>query len=166
MPTTLSRRRNLKLSCNGYCYSPVTLAISFLTPLQVPAQLAQLLTKWDAVGSWSNWGSTVTRTLFPALKKVIDGEDAGGITKLVHWKGGGGFRYFHIAPSLLEQDKFGNWIISKQYNAAMLAEAMCKLEGFTYAPSETEYWNHGYSTEQDFHLMSLRRRSHASNLKS
>ena len=32
----------------------------------------------------------------------------------------------------------------------MLAEAMCKLEGFTYAPSETEYWIHGRSTEQDF----------------
>jgi adenine-specific DNA-methyltransferase len=88
--------------------------------------------------------------IIPRLKKVIDGEDDGGITKLVDWKGGGGFRYFHIAPSLLEQDKFGNWIISKQYNAAMLAEAMCKLEGFTYAPSETEYWNHGHSTEQDF----------------
>jgi adenine-specific DNA-methyltransferase len=32
----------------------------------------------------------------------------------------------------------------------MLAEAMCKLEGFTYAPSETEYWMQGHSTEQDF----------------
>ena len=32
----------------------------------------------------------------------------------------------------------------------MLAEAMCKLEGFTYAPSDTEYWMHGFSTEQDF----------------
>jgi adenine-specific DNA-methyltransferase len=32
----------------------------------------------------------------------------------------------------------------------MLAEAMCKFEGFTYAPSDTEYWMHGYSTERDF----------------
>jgi adenine-specific DNA-methyltransferase len=88
--------------------------------------------------------------IIPRLKKVIDGEDAGGITEAAEWKGGGGFRYFHIAPSLLEQDRFGNWIISKQYNAAMLAEAMCKLEGFSYDPSETEYWNHGHSTEQDF----------------
>src|SRR5207249_7095942 len=53
-------------------------------------------------------------------------------------------------PSLLERDKFGNWIISRQYKPEMLAEAMCKLEGFTYAPSDTEYWMHGYSTEQDF----------------
>jgi len=32
----------------------------------------------------------------------------------------------------------------------MLAEALCKLEGFTYAPSETEFWRHGHSTESDF----------------
>ena len=43
------------------------------------------------------------------------------------WKGGGGFRYYRLAPSLLEKDRFGNWVIAKDYNAAMLAEAMCKL---------------------------------------
>ena len=32
----------------------------------------------------------------------------------------------------------------------MLAEALCKLEGFTYAPSDSIYWQHGHSTEQDF----------------
>src|SRR3989338_7042135 len=32
----------------------------------------------------------------------------------------------------------------------MLAEAICKLEGFTYAPSDTVYWQHGRSTEKDF----------------
>ena len=32
----------------------------------------------------------------------------------------------------------------------MLAEAVCKLEGFTYAPSDCVYWQHGYSTERDF----------------
>ena len=32
----------------------------------------------------------------------------------------------------------------------MLAEALCKLEGFVYAPSETIYWQHGHSTERDF----------------
>ncbi len=72
--------------------------------------------------------------IIPRLKKVIDGEDPGGVTEATGWKGGGGFRYFRLAPSLLEKDKWGNWVISKEYNAAMLAEAMCKLEGFTYAP--------------------------------
>ena len=88
--------------------------------------------------------------IIPRLKKVIDGTDPGGITESVGWEGGGGFRYYTLAPSLLEKDSFGNLIVSKKYNPAMLAEALCKLEGFTYAPSETEFWRHGHSTESDF----------------
>lgn len=88
--------------------------------------------------------------IIPRLKKVIDGDDAGGITDSVGWKGGGGFRYFRVAPSLLQQDRWGNWIINKEYNAEMLAAAICKLEGFTYAPNDAHYWQHGYSTEADF----------------
>ncbi len=90
--------------------------------------------------------------IVPRLKKVIDGEDQGGISKAVEWKGGGGFRYYTMAPSLLEEDKYGNWVISKDYNPAMLAEAMCKHMGFTYVPSQEadEYWNHGHSTECDY----------------
>lgn len=88
--------------------------------------------------------------IIPRLKKVIDREDLGGVTEAVGWKGGGGFRYYRIAPSLLEKDKWGNWVISKEFNAAMLAEAVCKLEGFQYAPSDSIYWQHGHSTERDF----------------
>jgi adenine-specific DNA-methyltransferase len=88
--------------------------------------------------------------IIPRMRKVIDGDDSGGITEAVGWKGGGGFRYYKLAPSLLQQDQFGNWIINKQYNAPMLAQAVCKIEGFTYAPSDTVYWQHGHSTESDF----------------
>ncbi|MBI3343863.1 MAG: site-specific DNA-methyltransferase [Gammaproteobacteria bacterium] len=88
--------------------------------------------------------------IIPRLKKVVDGEDPGGITQAVSWRGGGGFRYYRLAPSLLGKDKWGNWVINADYNAAMLAEALCKLEGFTYAPSDSVYWQHGYSTERDF----------------
>ncbi len=88
--------------------------------------------------------------IIPRLKKVIDGEDPGGITEVVAWRGGGGFRYYRLAPSLLEKDKWGNWVIHHDYNAAMLAEAVAKLEGFTYAPSDAVYWQHGHSTERDF----------------
>ncbi|EAY9564115.1 site-specific DNA-methyltransferase [Salmonella enterica] len=88
--------------------------------------------------------------IVPRLKKVIDGEDQGGITKSVNWQGGGGFRYLRLAPSLLKKDHWGNWVINKEYNAEMLAEAMCKHMNFTYAPSQTQYWNHGYSTETDY----------------
>jgi len=88
--------------------------------------------------------------IIPRLKKVIDGEEKGGITEAVGWQGGGGFRYFRLAPSLLETDKWGREVISKAYNAAMLAEALCKLGGFLYAPSDAVYWQQGHSTEQDF----------------
>ncbi|HBQ6251224.1 TPA: site-specific DNA-methyltransferase [Klebsiella variicola subsp. variicola] len=86
----------------------------------------------------------------PRLRKVVNGEDQGGISKSVDWKGGGGFRYLRLAPSLLKKDSWGNWVINKEYNAEMLAEAMCKHMNFTYAPSQTQYWNHGYSTEADY----------------
>ena len=88
--------------------------------------------------------------IIPRLRKVIGGEDAGGVTQAVGWKGGGGFRYYRLAPSLLEKDKWGNWVIHRDYNASMLTEALCKLEGFTYAPSDAVYWQHGHSTERDF----------------
>lgn len=98
--------------------------------------------------------------IIPRLQKVIDGEDPGGITKAVEWMGGGGFRYYRLAPSLLEKDRWGNYIINKEYNAAMLAEALCKLEGFNYAPSETTYWQHGHSTERDFIYVTTANLSH------
>ncbi|GAB2937570.1 site-specific DNA-methyltransferase [Aquaspirillum soli] len=88
--------------------------------------------------------------IIPRLKKVIDGEDQGGISKAVNWQGGGGFRYYKLAPSLIVNDRWGNPIINPDYNAAMLAEALAKLEGFNYAPSEVQWWQHGHSSERDF----------------
>ncbi len=88
--------------------------------------------------------------VIPRLKKVVDGADPGGVTDTVGWKGGGGFRYYRLAPTLLSLDRWGRRVISKEYNPDMLAEAICKLEGFTYAPSDSFYWQHGKSTERDF----------------
>lgn len=88
--------------------------------------------------------------IIPRMKKVIDGQDPGGVTEVTSWKGGGGFRYFKLAPSLLMQDKWSQWVISKEYNASMLAEALCKLEGFRYEPSDSIFWMQGCSTETDF----------------
>jgi len=88
--------------------------------------------------------------IIPRLKKVIDGADRGGITESVGWNGGGGFRYYQLAPSLIVNDRWSNPVINPGYNAAMLAEALAKLEGFTYAPSETRWWEHGHSSERDF----------------
>jgi adenine-specific DNA-methyltransferase len=86
----------------------------------------------------------------PRLKKVVDGTDQGGISKAVNWKGGGGFKYYYLAPSLLKEDKYSNWIIDERYNADMLAAAMAKHEGFRYSPDPEIYWKQGKSTEKDY----------------
>ncbi|GJQ23821.1 MAG: site-specific DNA-methyltransferase [Candidatus Brocadia sapporoensis] len=117
----------------------------------------------------------------PRLRKVVDGTDQGGISKIVHtpgssqvrneptpspsqegnkkvpssegkqgWVGGGGFKYYYLAPSLLKKDKHDNWIIDERYNADMLAAAMAKHEGFRYCPDEHIYWKQGRSTEKDY----------------
>ncbi len=84
------------------------------------------------------------------LQKVIDGSDQGGISKAQNWKGGGGFKFYELAPSLLNRDKHGNLVINKEYNADMLAAAMAKHQGFTYSPDAKKYWKQGYSSEHDF----------------
>ena len=88
--------------------------------------------------------------IVPRLQKVIDGQDPGGVTQATGWQGGGGFRYYELAPTLLSTDRWGNLVINPEYDAAMLAAAMCKLEGFTYAPSEVLWWQQGHSSERDF----------------
>lgn len=88
--------------------------------------------------------------IIPRLQKVIDGQDPGGVTEATGWKGGGGFRYYSLAPSLIVNDRWGNPVINPAYNPAQLSEALCKLEAFSYAPSETRWWQHGHSSERDF----------------
>ena len=83
------------------------------------------------------------------MKKVIEGEQ-GGISKSVNWQGGGAFRFYELAPSLLNHDKYGNLVINKDYNADMLAAAMAKHQGFTFSPDAELYWKQGHSSEHDF----------------
>jgi adenine-specific DNA-methyltransferase len=85
----------------------------------------------------------------PRLKAVVDGEQ-GGISKAVNWQGGGGFRFYELAPSLLKKDNHGNWVISEKYNAEMLAAAMAKQEGFHYSPDSEFFWKQGFSTEKSY----------------
>lgn len=96
----------------------------------------------------------------PRLNKVIDGADPGGITSAVEWKGGGGFRYYRLAPSLLEKDPWGNWVISKEFDAAKLSQAVCKLMGFVYQPDERYYWMQGRSSETDFIYVTTQNLTH------
>jgi len=88
--------------------------------------------------------------IIPRLKKVCDGTDQGGISKTVNWQGGGGFKYYYMAPSLLKKDRYGQWVINQEYNATMLAAAMAKHENFRYCPDEVSYWKQGQSSEKDY----------------
>jgi adenine-specific DNA-methyltransferase len=86
---------------------------------------------------------------YPRLKAVVNGEQS-GISKAINWQGGGGFKFYTLAPSLVQKDKYGTEIINPQYNANMLAAAMAKQEGFRYQPDENNYWKQGMSSEKDF----------------
>lgn len=86
----------------------------------------------------------------PRLKRVVLGEDKGGITEATNWTRGGGFKFYNLAPSLLLKDKFGNEVVNPAYNPNMLAAAMAKQEGFRYSPDQSIYWKQGSSSEKDF----------------
>jgi adenine-specific DNA-methyltransferase len=88
--------------------------------------------------------------IIPRMKRVIDGTDRGGVTDATDWGGGGGFRYCRLGPSLIVEDEWGNPVINPEFNAGMLAEAMCKVEGFTFDPNAEVYWQQGRSSETDF----------------
>jgi len=119
---------------------------SFLGSGTTAAVAHKLRRRWIGV----ELGDHIFTHVLPRLQSVIDGDDSSGVTKATGWKGGGGFRYYHLAPSLLEKDAWGNWIISKDYDGAKVAQAVCKLMGFAYEPDETHYWMQGRSSETDF----------------
>jgi len=77
------------------------------------------------------------------MTMVVDGSDQNGITKAVEWKGGGGFKFYELAPSFVVIDEFGNPVIDSYYNDTKLIRAMCKLTNYTFSPSGAEYWKHG-----------------------
>lgn len=87
----------------------------------------------------------------PRLEMVIDGIDQGGISKVVNWQGGKGFKFYELAPSLLKKDKYGNFVIDKEnYNPEMLASAVAKINGYRYHPDEEVFWKQGKSTESSY----------------
>ena len=119
---------------------------SFLGSGTTAAVAHKMKRKWIGI----ELGDHAYTHCYPRLKSVINGTDPTGITKDYKWKGGNGFKCYTLAPSLLNQDKYGNWVISKDYNPTMLAAAMAKQEGFIFQPSELTYWQQGQSSEKDY----------------
>lgn len=86
----------------------------------------------------------------PRLKNVIDGTDAGGITEATKWQGGGGYKFYELATTLIVKDEHGNDVFSDKYNAQMLVAAVTKVNGYFYAPDPEIFWKQGYSQDNSF----------------
>ena len=86
----------------------------------------------------------------PRLNSVIDGTDNGGISQSVNWQGGGGYKFYELAPTLIEKDKHGNPVFSDKYNAEMLVAAVAKINGFYYAPDSENFWKQGFSQDNSY----------------
>jgi len=90
------------------------------------------------------------------LDKVIAGEDNGGVTKSVNWQGGGGYRFYELASSLINTDPFGEYVINKDYDANMLAAVMALHEGFTYQPDAQLFWKQSVGNENSYLFVTTR----------
>lgn len=119
---------------------------SFLGSGTTAAVSQKIKRKWIGV----ELGDHAITHCVPRLNFIIDGKDMSGISELTKWTGGGGYKFYTLASSLIKKDKYGNEIINPTYNANMLAAAMAKQEGFQYAPDESIYWKQGKSSEKDF----------------
>jgi len=84
------------------------------------------------------------------LDMVVSGEDKGGISKAVNWESGGGYRFYELAPTLINVDKIGEAIINPEYSADMLAAAMALHEGFTYEPDSSAFWKQSHANENSY----------------
>ena len=80
---------------------------------------------------------------------MIDG-DKTGMSKELNWHGGGGYKFYELAPTLIVKDKYGNPVFSEKYNSTMLAAAVAKINGFVYAPNPDTYWKQGYSQDNSY----------------
>lgn len=90
------------------------------------------------------------------LDKVIDGSDQGGISKAVGWQGGGAYKFYELAPSLINKDDFDEFVINKEYDADMLASTVALHEGFTYEPDEHIFWKQSKGNESSYLFVTTR----------
>lgn len=90
------------------------------------------------------------------LDKVISGEDQGGISKAVNWQGGGGYKFYELAPTLINQDPFGEYVINSDYDADMLAAAVALHEGFSYQPDSKLFWKQSVGNENSYLFVTTR----------
>lgn len=85
----------------------------------------------------------INQVIVPRINYIIDGYEKADIKE--H---GGGYKFYEIAePLLVKNPILPIYQINPSYTWEMVCEAICKIEGFTYAPSG-EF--QGYSSESRF----------------
>lgn len=90
------------------------------------------------------------------MDKVIAGQDPGGITKAQNWRGGGGYRFYEVAPTLINKDAFDEYVINEDYDANMLAAAVALHEGFHYQPDGELFWKQSVGNENSYLFVTTR----------
>ena len=92
----------------------------------------------------------------PRLDSIISGTDNSGITKSVNWQGGGGYRFYEVAPTLINKDPFDEYVINEDYDANMLAAAVALHEGFHYQPDGDLFWKQSVGNENSYLFVTTR----------
>jgi adenine-specific DNA-methyltransferase len=85
----------------------------------------------------------------PRLKAVVDGEK-GGISSICDWKGGSGYKFFELSPTLLKIDKNGILRFNDKYSKAMIINAIINYEGFYPKDENSTFSFSGWNLENDF----------------
>jgi len=68
----------------------------------------------------------------PRLKRVVSGKDQSGISKVVNWKGGGGFKYYKLGESLIKDNNI-NWNLT----CSQVAESIYYVKNFKLLKDKT-----------------------------
>ena len=84
------------------------------------------------------------------LDSVISGKDKSGITKDVNYQGGGSYKFYELAPTLIVKNALGIEVINKEYNAQQLAAAVALHEGYDYQPDENIFWKQSKASENSY----------------
>ena len=90
------------------------------------------------------------------LKEIKKETSIQKVTSELNWHGGGAYKFYELAPTLINKDEFGEYVINKAYDAAMLASAVALHEGFTYKPDTSIFWKQSQGNENSYLFVTTR----------
>lgn len=88
--------------------------------------------KMDRRWMMVEFGRHADELIIPRLHRVVNGKDQSGVSKEMLWKGGSGFKYYHLGGSVIH-DQDMNWTLK----AGEMSEAV--FLHFQYRPVKAEW---------------------------